>query len=102
MVKNYLRETLDGVEGFDPDDIRLFRPVPTDDAPFGYAGRAVIMEQLVVSQEISDYLRGSVADANTQKIEATAKKNGMLTLEQKGLLMALKGITTLEEISRVV
>jgi len=102
MVKKYIRDTLDGVDGFDPDHIRLYRPVPTAANPFGYSGRAVIMEQLVVSEEISDFLRGDVADANTRKIEAVAKKNGMLTLEQKGLLMALNGITTLEEIARVV
>ena len=102
MVKKYIRETLDGVDGFNPDHIRLFHPVPTEDNPFGYSGRAVIMEQLVVSEEIAGFLRGSVADANTKKIEAAAKKNGMLTLEQKGLLMALNGITTLEEVARVV
>ena len=102
MVKKYIRETLDRVEGFNPDNIRLYRPVPTEENPFGYAGRAVIMEQLVVNDEISEYLRGSVADANAKKIEATARKNGMLTLEQKGLLMALSGVTTIEEVSRVV
>ena len=102
MVKKYIRETLDGVDGFDPDHIRLYHPVPTAENPFGYSGRSVIMEQLVVSEEISDFLRGDVADANTRKIEAAAKKNGMLTLEQKGLLMALNGITTLEEVARVV
>ncbi|MBR3131709.1 Flp pilus assembly complex ATPase component TadA [Candidatus Saccharibacteria bacterium] len=102
MVKKYIADTLEGVDGFDPNNIRLFHPVPTEDNPFGYAGRAVIMEQLVVSDEISDFLRGSVADANAKKIEIVARENGMLTLEQKGLLMALSGITTIEEISRVV
>ena len=101
-VKSYIREVLDGVDGFDPDHIRLYRPVPTSDNPFGYAGRAVIMEQLVVSEEISSFLHGSVADISTKKIEAAAKKNGMLTLEQKGVLMALAGTTTLEEVSRVI
>ena len=102
VVKKYIREVLDGVEGFDPDRIRLYRPVPTDENPFGYSGRAVIMEQLVVNDEIADFLRGDVAEANTRKIEGVARKNGMLTLEQKGLLMALKGVTTIEEVSRVV
>ena len=102
VVKKYIREVLEGVDGFDPEHIKLYHPVPSEDAPFGYSGRAVIMEQLVVSDEISDFLRGSVADANAKKIEAVAKKNGMLTLEQKGLLMALAGVTTIEEISRVI
>lgn len=101
-IKTYLRDTLRGVDGFNPDHIRLFRPVASPDNPFGYAGRAVIMEQLVVSDEISAFLRGDVKDVNTKKIEAVAKRNGMLTLEQKGLLMALSGVTTLEEISRVI
>lgn len=102
VVKKYIRETLKGVDGFNPDNIKLFRPVPTEENPFGYSGRAVIMEQLVVSDEISDFLRGEVAEISVKKIEDTAKKNGMLTLEQKGLLMALKGVTTIEEVSRVV
>ena len=102
VVKKYIRDVLDGVEGFDPDRIRLYRPVPTEESPFGYSGRAVIMEQLVVNDEIADFLRGDVAEANTRKIEGVARKNGMLTLEQKGLLMALNGVTTIEEVSRVV
>ncbi len=102
VVKDYIRETLKGVDGFNPDDIKLYRPTPTEEHPFGYSGRAVIMEQLVVSDEISDFLRGSVAEANAKKIEGVAKRNGMLTLEQKGLLMALNGTTTLEEVSRVI
>ena len=39
---------------------------------------------------------------NTDAIEKTARKNGMLTLEQKGVLAVLRGETTLEEISRVI
>lgn len=103
----YIREVLAGVpreklEGVDLDNIRLYDPVVTEDAPFGYNGRKVIMEQLVVSDDIQAFIRGDVADINTDAIEETAKKNGMLTLEQKGVLAALKGETTLEEISRVI
>ena len=60
------------------------------------------MEQLVVSEEISAFLRGDVATADAKAIERAAKENGMLTLEQKGLLLALQGVTTLDEVSRVV
>ena len=101
-IKVYIRDTLKGVDGFNSDDIKLFRPVSTPDAPFGYSGRAVIMEQLVVSEEIAAFLRGDVAAANAKAIERAARKSGMLTLEQKGLLMALQGVTTIEEISRVI
>ena len=103
----YIREVLAGVPAeklprVDMQNITLYDAVPTETEPFGYSGRTVIMEQLVVSDDIQAYIRGDVADANTTDIEATAKKNGMLTLEQKGVIAALRGETTLEEVSRVI
>ena len=103
----YIRETLAGVPaerlaGVDLNNITLYEPVPSEGDPFGYAGRTVIMEQLVVSDDIQAFIRGDVADINTDVIEETAKKNGMLTLEQKGVLAVLRGDTTLEEVSRVI
>ena len=84
------------------DNIILYDPVPTEAEPFGYSGRTVIMEQLVVSDDIQAFIRGDVSDVNTDAIEATAKRHGMLTLEQKGVLAALRGETTLSEVSRVI
>lgn len=103
----YIRSTLAGVDpsrlaGIDLDNITLYDAVKTADDPFGYAGRTVIMEQLVVSEDIQAFIRGDVKDINTNAIEEAAKKNGMLTLEQKGILAALRGETTLEEVSRVI
>lgn len=86
----------------DFDNITLYDPVVTPEDPFGYSGRTVIMEQLVVSEDIQAFLRGDVTDINTAAIEKTARENGMLTLEQKGVLAALRGETTLEEVSRVI
>ena len=91
----------DDVE-FDLDEIVLYDPVPTKECPFGYNGRTVIMEQLVVSDDIQAFIRGDVSVINTDAIEKVAKKHGMLTLEQKGVLAALRGETTLAEISRVI
>ena len=90
------------LEEFDFGDLVLYDPVPTREAPFGYRGRMVIMEQLVVSDDMQAFIRGDVADINTSEIEKVAKKNGMLTLEQKGVLAALRGETTLAEVSRVI
>ena len=86
----------------DFDNLILYDAVPTEQDPFGYKGRTVIMEQLVVSDDIQAFIRGDVADVNTEAIEKAAKANGMLTLEQKGVLAALRGETTLEEVSRVI
>ncbi len=103
----YIRKVLEGVSAeilsdFDLENPLLYDPVMTENEPFGYNGRIVIMEQLVVSDEIQAFLRGDIANTNAKKIEEIAKKNGMLTLEQKGVLAVLRGETTLEEISRVI
>lgn len=98
----YIHRVLDGVPGIDLDNITLYRPVPSDKHPFGFNGRIAIMEQLTVSEHIQQFIRGDVADINTDIIEKTAKSDGMLTLEQKGILAALRGETTIEEIGRVI
>ena len=103
----YIREVLEGVpverlSGIDLNNITLYDPVTSEEDPFGFSGRTVLMEQLIVSEEIQAFIRGDVADINTDAIEKVAKENGMLTLEQKGVLAALRGETTLEEVSRVI
>ena len=98
----YMKEKFPNLTNFDWSKVRLFKPVPTADNPFGYSGRTVLMEQLVVNDKIQAFIRGDVKDINTDAIEAAAVSQGMLTLEQKGLLACLRGDTTLEEISRVI
>jgi type II secretory ATPase GspE/PulE/Tfp pilus assembly ATPase PilB-like protein len=105
-TKRYVRDVLsdlpEGVEKPDLETFQLWKPVPSDDVPFGYQGRMVIMEQLVVGEQIQKYLRGDVADVHAEMIEATAKQQGMVTLLQAGVLAALRGETTLEEVNRVI
>lgn len=100
-TQDYIRKAMDGL-GLDLSNITLYRPVASDEYPFGYKGRTVIMEQMIVSEDIQAYLRGDISDINTRAIERDAMRHGMLTLEQKGILAALNGETTLEEVSRVV
>lgn len=105
-TKKWIREVLKGLPERDdnPDlkSIRLWRPVVTESSPFGYKGRVVIMEQMVIGKEVQKFLRGDVADVNVEAIEAAAKKEGMVTLLQAGVIRALKGETTLEEVNRVI
>lgn len=98
---DYIRGVLYGVD-VDLSDMTLYKPVSTKESPFGYKGRMVLMEQLAVSSDVQAYLRGDVKDINTDAIEMTARAQGMLTLEQKGILAALRGETTLDEVSRVI
>ena len=101
-VQRVLEKLPPDVEKPDLDSFKLWRPVPSEDAPFGYKGRVVIMEQLIVTDEIQKFIRGDVQDVHPETIEETARNEGMLTLEQVGVLAALRGETTLEEIARVI
>lgn len=106
-TKQYVRDVLkDLPESYQDkpnlDNFKLWRPVQTDDVPFGYKGRVVIMEQMVVNENIQKFLRGDVTDIHTEVIEEEAVRGGMLTLLQVGVLAALRGETTLEEIARII
>lgn len=86
----------------DLDNFKLWKPVATDEYPFGYSDRIIIMEQLVVDEEIQKFIRGDVEDIHAEAIEKVARERGMVTLEQSGVLAALRGETTLDEVNRVV
>ena len=65
----------------------------------GYRGRIGVHEVLMVSEEIS---RLTVAGATAEEIKKTAIAEGMLTLKQDGLEKVRMGVTSIEEILRVI
>jgi len=101
-VRDVLKDLPEHAGTPDLENFQLFRPVISESSPFGYSGRMVIMEQLVVTEEIQKFLRGEVSDVHAEIIAKTARENGMVTLLQRGVLAALRGETTIEEINRVV
>ncbi len=107
-TKHWVKATLAGVRqerlgGVDLDNFKLWKPNIHPDAPFGFKGRIVVMEQMVVNHQIQAFLRGDIADANPEAIEAEAKKSAdLITLIQAGVLAALRGETTLEEVNRAI
>lgn len=101
-VKDSLKDLPDHIEKPNLDTFKLWRPKASDDAPFGYKGRVVIMEQMVVGENIQKFLRGDVQDVHTEVIERQARQDGMVTLLEAGILAALRGETTLDEVNRVI
>lgn len=101
-VRRVLSDLPEGIDHPNLDSFKLWKPVPSPDAPFGYKGRLVIMEQMVVTPEIQKFIRGDIQDVNPDTIEKAARREGMLTLEQVAVLAALKGETTLDEVARVI
>jgi type IV pilus assembly protein PilB len=79
-------------------DIPLYRPkiTETDD---GYAGRIGIHEVLKVSPTIQDMI---VAGKPAEKIQEQALVEGMLTMMEDGIYKAVQGMTTIEEVLRVI
>jgi type II secretory ATPase GspE/PulE/Tfp pilus assembly ATPase PilB-like protein len=86
----------------DLDTFKLWRPVANEKSAFGYNGRIVIMEQMVVGEGVQKFLRGDIAEIHTDMIEQAARADGMVTLMEHGVLAALRGDTTLDEVNRVI
>lgn len=106
-TKKWVRNVLEGVpaEKLPQDisgDFKLWKPVASEDSLFGYKGRIVVMEMMVVNDNIAAFLRGERGVISTEAIEAQARKDGLLTLLQQGVISALRGDTTIEEVNRVI
>ena len=106
-TKKWVRSVLDGVpsEKIPQDisgDFKLWKPMPSEESPFGYKGRIVVMEMMVVNDNIAAFLRGERGMISTEAIEAQAREDGLLTLMQQGVISALRGDTTIEEVNRVI
>jgi|LSQX01.3.fsa_nt_gb type II secretory ATPase GspE/PulE/Tfp pilus assembly ATPase PilB-like protein len=65
----------------------------------GYFGRVPVQELLVLNNEIRNIIR---TETTTQAIEELAKKDGMKTIYDDGIAKTLSGVTTLDEIHRVL
>jgi type IV pilus assembly protein PilB len=65
----------------------------------GYRGRQGIFEMMIINEEIADL---TVKRAPLSEIRAAALANGMKTLKMDGFQKVLEGITTVEEVMRVV
>lgn len=64
----------------------------------GYKGRVGLYEIFRMTDGVRDLI---FKNASMMEIEKIAIKNGMLTLEQAGLVKALSGVTSIDEVYRV-
>ncbi len=101
-VQAALKDLPSHIDKPDLDNFKLWKPVVSPDSPFGYKGRVVIMEQMVVGEAVQKFIRGDITDIHTDVIEKAARTEGMVTLLERGVLAALRGETTLDEINRVI
>jgi len=81
------------------DKIPFYKPKPTAESEDGYGGRIGIHEILKVTAPIRELvMKGATSD----QIEDQAKKEGMLTMIEDGIFKAVMGVTTIEEVLRVI
>ena len=86
----------------DKDDwstVNFYRPVPSPDAPDGYRGRVAIYEVLKPSRATRELI---LKQATSEAIEDQAKQEGMITMLEDGIMKAAQGLTTIEEVLRVI
>ena len=65
----------------------------------GYKGRIGIYEAILTDEALEEAVRGK---ASEREIRKATKKQGILSMEEDGILKVLKGITSLDELRRII
>ncbi len=81
------------------NSVPFYRPKEGVSDEEAYHGRSGIHEVLPVSETLRDKVVGG---ATADDIEALARKEGMLTMFEDGIYKAARGITSVEEVLRVI
>ncbi|MFI4896254.1 MAG: GspE/PulE family protein, partial [Phycisphaerales bacterium JB059] len=77
---------------------RVYKPVPSDEAPTGYKGRKAIFEMMMMNNQIRELAFNLAPVAELRK---AALASGMRPLVGDGRLKVINGVTTPDEIARV-
>ena len=80
------------------DFYMLAHGIDSKENPGGYSGRAGLYETIDVDEDIQKLI---ISHATANEIMRLAKSKGTVTMRQDGILKALSGITSIEEVNRV-
>jgi type IV pilus assembly protein PilB len=82
-----------------PDPFYIYATKGCEECSFtGYSDRTALFEVLSINDEISELI---LKDPSELAIFKAAQKQGMITMEQDGILKVLEGETSIDEIVRV-
>ncbi len=81
------------------DKVPFWEPAPEKEGDDGYHGRVGIHEVLRMSPAIKELV---MKNATTTDIEIQGRKEGMITMIEDGIFKAVQGLTTIEEVLRVI
>ena len=71
----------------------------SDDITVGYKGRIGLYEAIFMDEELGNFLRDNPSEG---EVSTHVARQGFLTMAQDGVIKALSGITSLDEVFRVV
>jgi type II secretory ATPase GspE/PulE/Tfp pilus assembly ATPase PilB-like protein len=94
LPENYARPSL--------TNLQLYKAGKSAENPYGYRGQIAIREQFLMTGEIRRLLEAHQTVLSSLDIEQAAIKSGMATMLQDGILKVVAGVTTYEEVFRVV
>jgi len=81
------------------EPLTIFEPVGCRDCHnTGFSGRIALFEILEMTPQLAGII---LKEPSEEKILEEAKRQGMITMKQDGILKVLDGITTIEEVLRV-
>jgi type IV pilus assembly protein PilB len=81
------------------NDITFHHPKEKGETDDGYKGRMGIHEVLQISPTLKDMV---MQDKTGDELEIQARKEGMLTMMEDGIVKAAQGLTSIEEVLRVI
>jgi type II secretory ATPase GspE/PulE/Tfp pilus assembly ATPase PilB-like protein len=91
-----------GVERPNLEGLKLYKPGSSTENPYGFRGQLALREQFIMTGDIRHLLETSTSVVSAQEIQAAAIASGMRTMLQDGILKAIAGETTLDEVYRVL
>ena len=80
-------------------NVPFYKPKESPENPEGFSGRVGIYEVLPMTQSIKELVMRS---ATADEIHKQARSEGMMTMSEDGIFKAAQGVTTIEEVLRVI
>jgi type IV pilus assembly protein PilB len=88
-------------EGFKPEEVgtfKIYRPIGCEQCIQGFTGRIGIFEVMANTPAMAELI---MVGANSLQLTEQAKKDGVMSLRESGLIKVKSGVTSLAELNRV-
>jgi len=97
-IQKFLKSLPARVNQSDYEKITLFKVKGCEKCGnIGYKGRIAVFEFLQINEEMEQLIYEKATEVNIKEL---AGKQGMVTMQQDGILKALTGVTDFDEVAR--